>query len=123
MDNDNFFNYDEMMEEKKARRQALMSDREIELTEQYLLWYRRGYEDKQRLGLIEKWRDIEKYWEGEFEYDDENDLYLCRSEADAPDIDAVVCVASETPIEPGTMLRVRVTDSDVYDLYAEVVEE
>ena len=57
------------------------------------------------------------------EYDDENDLYLCRSEADAPDIDAVVCVASETPIEPGTMLRVRVTDSDVYDLYAEVVEE
>ena len=73
MDNDNFFNYDEMMEEKKARRQALMSDREIELTEQYLLWYRRGYEDKQRLGLIEKWRDVEKYWEGEFEYDDEND--------------------------------------------------
>lgn len=73
MDNDNFFDYDEMMEEKKARRQALMSDKEIELTEQYLLWYRRGYEDKQRLGLIEKWRDVEKYWEGEFEYDDEND--------------------------------------------------
>lgn len=73
MDNDNFFDYDEMMKEKKARKQALMSDKEIELTEQYLLWYRRGYEDKQRLGLIEKWRDVEKYWEGEFEYDDEND--------------------------------------------------
>ena len=73
MDNDNFFDYDEMMKEKKARKQALMSGKEIELTEQYLLWYRRGYEDKQRLGLIEKWRDVEKYWEGEFEYDDEND--------------------------------------------------
>ena len=73
MDNDNFFDYDEMIREKKARKQALMSDKEIELTEQYLLWYRRGYEDKQRLGLIEKWRDVEKYWEGEFEYDDEND--------------------------------------------------
>ena len=73
MDNDNFFDYDEMMKEKKARKQALMSDKEIELTEQYLLWYRRGYEDKQRLGLIEKWRDVEKYWEGEFEYVDEND--------------------------------------------------
>ena len=73
MDNDNFFDYDEMIEEKKARKQALMSDKEIELTEQYLLWYRRGYEDKQRLGLIEKWKDVEKYWEGEFEYDDEND--------------------------------------------------
>ena len=73
MDNDNFFDYDEMIKEKKARKQALMSDKEIEMTEQYLLWYRRGYEDKQRLGLIEKWRDVEKYWEGEFEYDDEND--------------------------------------------------
>lgn len=71
MENDNFF--DEMIEDKKARRQALMSDKEIELAEQYLLWYRRGYEDKQRLGLIEKWKDVEKYWEGEFEYDDEND--------------------------------------------------
>ena len=71
MENDNFFN--EMIEDKKARRQALMSDKEIELAEQYLLWYRRGYEDKQRLGLIEKWKDVEKYWEGEFEYDDEND--------------------------------------------------
>lgn len=73
MDNDNFFDYDEMIKEKKARKQALMSDKEIEMTEQYLLWYRRGYEDKQRLGLIEKWRDVEKYWEGEFEFDDEND--------------------------------------------------
>ena len=71
MENDNFF--DEMIEDKKARRQALMSDKEIELAEQYLLWYRRGYEDKQRLGLIDKWKDVEKYWEGEFEYDDEND--------------------------------------------------
>ena len=71
MENDNFF--DEMIEEKKARRQALMSDKEIELAEQYLLWYRRGYEDKQRLGLIDKWKDVERYWEGEFEYDDEND--------------------------------------------------
>lgn len=71
MENDNFFN--EMIEEKKARKQALMSDKEIELSEQYLLWYRRGYEDKQRLGLIDKWKDVEKYWEGEFEYDDEND--------------------------------------------------
>ena len=28
---------------------------------------------KYGLGLIEKWEDVEKYWEGEFEYDDEND--------------------------------------------------
>ena len=66
-------NYQELIEEKTAKRYSIMSDKQIELAEQYLLWYRRAYEDKQRLGLIQKWEDIDNYWEGEFEYDDEND--------------------------------------------------
>ena len=53
-------------------------------------------------------------------YDEENELYLCRSEADAPDIDAEVCVSSEAPLYPGTFYTVRIKDSDVYDLYAEL---
>ena len=65
--------YKELIEEKTAKRYSLMTDEQIKLAEQYLVWYRRSYEDKQRLGLIEKWEDVEKYWEGEFEYDDEND--------------------------------------------------
>ena len=52
------------------------------------------------------------------EYDDENDLYLCRSRADAPDIDAVVCVRSDDTMYPGRFYDVTVEDSDVYDLYA-----
>ncbi len=71
MEEDNY--YEELIEEKKAKRKAIMTDEEIDLAEQYLMWYRRGYEDKQRLGLPQKWEDVEKYWEGEFEYDDEND--------------------------------------------------
>ncbi len=54
-------------------------------------------------------------------YDDENDLYECRSYADAPDIDALVLVQSESPIMPGTLLDVQITQSDVYDLYAKPV--
>lgn len=65
--------YEQMIREKTARRKAIMNDKEVELAEQYLVWYRRAYEDKQRLGLMQKWEDTEKYWEGEFEYDDEND--------------------------------------------------
>ena len=65
--------YQELIEEKTARKYSIMSDEQIKLAEQYLVWYRRSYEDKQRLGLIEKWENVEKYWEGEFEYDDEND--------------------------------------------------
>ena len=65
--------YQELIEEKTAKRYSIMSDEQIKLAEQFLVWYRRSYEDKQRLGLIEKWEDVEKYWEGEFEYDDEND--------------------------------------------------
>jgi ribosomal protein S12 methylthiotransferase len=57
------------------------------------------------------------------EYDDENDLYLCRTRADAPDIDGECCVSSEEPLQPGALYRVRIEDSDVYDLYGEVVTE
>ena len=52
---------------------VLMSEKEIEDSEQFLIWYRRAYEDKQRLGLMKKWDDISKYWEGDFDYSDEDD--------------------------------------------------
>ena len=65
--------YEKMIREKTAKKKSIMNDTDLDLAEQYLLWYRRAYEDKQRLGLHEKWEDTEKYWEGEFEYDDEND--------------------------------------------------
>ena len=65
--------YEELIREKTVKKQALMSEKQIELSEKYLMWYRRAYSDKQRLGLIQKWQDTEKYWEGEFEYDDDND--------------------------------------------------
>ncbi|MEG1153045.1 MAG: 30S ribosomal protein S12 methylthiotransferase RimO [Ruthenibacterium sp.] len=57
------------------------------------------------------------------EYDDDEDLYLCRTKADAPDIDAVVCVASETPLILGAFYRVKIAESDVYDLVGDVVSE
>ena len=52
------------------------------------------------------------------DYDEENELYLCRSRGDAPDIDAVVCARSEETMYPGQFYDVTVEDSDVYDLYA-----
>ncbi len=64
-------NYDEMLKEKKAKKEALMSEEEIKEAEQFLIWYRRAYQDKQRIGIIDKWKDVEKYWEGDFEYDDD----------------------------------------------------
>ena len=42
-----------------------------------------------------------------------------RSSADAPEIDGSVFVDSAVPLKPGDMVRVRVTDSDEYDLWAE----
>lgn len=65
--------YDEIVKQKRAKRAALMSEKEIEEAEQFLIWYRRAYEDKQRLGLMKKWDDISKYWEGDFDYSDEDD--------------------------------------------------
>ena len=50
-----------------------MSKKEIEEAEQFLMWYRRAYTDKNRLGLNKKWDDINRYWEGDFEYEDDTD--------------------------------------------------
>lgn len=55
--------------------------------------------------------------------DDESGLYLCRTAADAPEIDGNVCIDSEQPLYPGEFYTVRITGSDDYDLYGEVVRE
>lgn len=44
-----------------------------------------------------------------------------RSSADAPEIDGSVFVDSDTPLKPGDMVRVKVTDSDEYDLWADKI--
>jgi ribosomal protein S12 methylthiotransferase len=53
------------------------------------------------------------------EVDDEG--AVGRSSADAPEIDGSVFVDSAMPLKPGDMVRVRVTDSDEYDLWAEKI--
>ena len=53
------------------------------------------------------------------EVDDEG--AVGRSSADAPEIDGSVFVDSAAPLKPGDMVRVRVTDSDEYDLWAEKI--
>lgn len=66
--------FEELRKEKESKRQALMSDTELEEAEKFLTWYRRAYEDKVNLGVIKKWEDINKYWEGDFELpEDESD--------------------------------------------------
>ena len=45
-----------------------------------------------------------------------------RSHADAPEIDGVVYIAADEELEPGNLVKVTVTDSDAYDLYAERAE-
>lgn len=47
------------------------------------------------------------------------DSVIARSSADAPEIDGVVYVQSSRPLAPGQLIRVRVTDADAYDLWAE----
>ena len=50
-----------------------------------------------------------------------DDGAIGRSAADAPEIDGVVYVESDTVLSPGQIVRARVTDSDPYDLWASVM--
>ena len=63
--------YEKMIQEKTARKKAIMSESELAEAEQFLLWYRRADQDKKRIGVTQKWEDVEKYWEGDFEYEDD----------------------------------------------------
>lgn len=47
---------------------------------------------------------------------------IARSQADAPEIDGLVHIPDGGHLEVGEYARVRVTDCDVHDLYAEVIE-
>jgi len=57
------------------------------------------------------------------EYNAENDVWICRTKRDAPEIDGVCYVKSDIELEIGNFYNVIVEDSDVYDLYASYVEE
>jgi ribosomal protein S12 methylthiotransferase len=50
------------------------------------------------------------------------ETYIGRSEYDAPDVDGVVYVRSETPLKAGDFVRVMITDAYEYDLAGVTVE-
>ncbi len=54
--------------------------------------------------------------------DIDEDGALARSEGDAPEIDGLVIIPDGEGLEVGEFYRVRVTDCDVHDLYAELVD-
>jgi ribosomal protein S12 methylthiotransferase len=54
--------------------------------------------------------------------DIEGELALARSSADAPEIDGLVRIDGAAHLEPGQQVRVRIIDSDDYDLDAELVD-
>lgn len=46
---------------------------------------------------------------------------IARSKSDAPEIDGLVIIEPNPTVEVGSLVEVRITDSDDYDLYAELV--
>lgn len=56
------------------------------------------------------------------EYDDENDVYIARSKADAPEVDGNVFIENfKGALEIGQFTTVKITDASDYDLYADQV--
>ena len=47
---------------------------------------------------------------------------LARSPGDAPEVDGLVIIPDGEGLAPGDFARVRITDCDVHDLYAERIE-
>jgi len=49
-----------------------------------------------------------------------DDGWTGRSYADAPDIDGVVFIRTDKPLQTGQFVQVTITGSDEYDLFAEL---
>lgn len=56
------------------------------------------------------------------DYDSENELFICRSVYDAPEIDGEVYISGDNDVAVGEIYTVLITESDVYDLYGELVD-
>ena len=52
---------------------------------------------------------------------EEEDFYVGRTEFDSPDVDGEVLIVKNKNLEIGNFYQVRITDSDMYDLYGEVL--
>ncbi|WP_341678827.1 30S ribosomal protein S12 methylthiotransferase RimO [Niveibacterium sp. SC-1] len=85
--------------------------------------------EERRIRLMEHQEDIstqrlERWLDREItvlvdDVDDEG--ALARSEGDAPEIDGLVIIPDGHELQPGEFARVRVTDVDVHDLYAQPI--
>lgn len=52
---------------------------------------------------------------------EEDDFYIGRTEFDSPDVDGEVLITKNKDLEIGEFYQVRITDSDMYDIYGEVL--
>ena len=56
------------------------------------------------------------------DFDSENGLFVCRSVYDAPEIDGEVYMDADSDIQIGDIRKVHITQSDIYDLYGEIIK-
>jgi ribosomal protein S12 methylthiotransferase len=87
----------------KAMRLRMVMDRQAKISEKV---------NKRRKGRIERVL-VERY-------DAERDVWIARSQADAPGIDGSVMVAAHPDLEAGRFAEVRFTRPSIYDMVAEV---
>lgn len=52
----------------------------------------------------------------------EDEVYICRTYMDAPDVDGYVFVATDWQLMSGDFIKVKITGSEEYDLTAEIIE-
>ena len=53
----------------------------------------------------------------------DDDIYVCRTYMDAPDIDGLLFVSSDRELQSGMVIKVRITGYNEYDLIGEYIEQ
>ena len=51
----------------------------------------------------------------------QKNIYIARSQADAPEVDGAVIISSSAPLHAGDFVNVQITQADEYDLSAKAL--
>ena len=100
-----------------ARRMEQMSVEERERRAELIMQVQQNIMAENQAKLIGK--DMEVIVD---DYDSENDLFVCRTHFDAPEIDGEVYIPGASNVNVGDIVNVHITESDIYDLYGELCE-
>ena len=88
----------ERLEKHQELREKVMNEKDIELTNKYIDWFKSSWMDKDNRGLFDKWELADLYWEGDINLPESDDDPASNTNIINPNIEGQVALTTENNI-------------------------